>query len=559
MSICTIDMKSVLKYVLPFVITLLAVMSAGAESAVFTASENGILPGSKIGKKVTSLCEKYNLGGAKNSVKLIFDQPGDYYLESGILVQCNVEIEGVKGVNFVLDKDCAFVYTSYLALIGAPENNITVKISDISLTMPHHDEIWWPGEARQVISIHDAKSVQLSGVNVSSNHAVNTLVDIRRSSNVTVTGCKLTNYNNCRESGNLWIRGGAENVKITGNEFRKYGNDEIIALWTNPDEFAINGRAEFKNVEIGNNKVYYGYSGSGKRKISANVLFCFFNDNEGTGTGMYRNTVNRFSNFNIHDNKIEIKDPVGQLIGFRFNEHTVFDGIRITGNRVRYSDYIANGISYTADIDIRNSSPCRNKIFVGNNDIQGSDDIKNAYGERIHYFVNVVNACMELKDNRVKSKHGFYGFSTDSDGTEIEMSGNNFDNLFKLGSVASANPLKSFKLKASDNSFEGITQIYFRNLQHASLEFDGNTFKSGDYTLLLMEFARNGSLKFTGNLVESTNPGGKSVMYSKYTGGEVKYHFDNITVTGNIFGNIDLGTLQSAPCSSRKIRRNLNL
>lgn len=326
--------------ILSLVVLLCSVFSF-AENAVFTASKDGFLPGTDAGKIITGLCMKFRGGGAKNNVRIIFDTPGEYRLNNSILVQCNVEIEGVDGVNFVLEKDCAFLYTTYIALFGTPEDNIFVKVRNISLTMPKHEELWWQGQENQVLSVYDANKVEISNVRIYMENAVGTCVDIRRSSNISFTNCEITNYNNWSTGGNLWIRGGMENVKISNNTFRKYGNDEIIALWTNPIEFELNRNGEFKNIEIANNEFLYGYNRSNKRKIGANVLLCFYNDNEGGCTAMYGNVRNSFSNFQIHDNKIRINAPVGQLFAFRFNDRTEFDNIRIYRNDIRYSDYTA--------------------------------------------------------------------------------------------------------------------------------------------------------------------------------------------------------------------------
>lgn len=146
-------------------------------------------------------------------------------------------------------------------------------------------------------------------------------------------------------------------------------------------------------------------------------------------------------------------------------------------------------------------------------------------------FSYAENADLLLEGCNVKSEHGFFAFNTHESGTDIEMNGNNFENLFRLGPAATQKPLKSFKLKTTDNSFDGITHIYFRNLQQTSPVFSGN-------------------------IVRLTRHTDQSVMYRKYTGNDVRYHFDSITVKNNTFRNTYFGTIKNVPGFNKVVRGN---
>ena len=202
-----------------------AMLSAAAGEVTFKASTDGFGPGQRIGARLLELLKPYSgTPDTTATVKILFDRAGTYYLDRSINVHCNLEMDAVKGAKFVIVNDFKYKDNSVIGVNVAQEFPLAVKIQNMDIEMEKHDDIAFGGKVGHMFKFYNCKSVDFRNCSIVLHNAKMTNLLIFGGRNITVRDNVFANYNNCLESGNLWIVGSCENVDIRNNRFEKYGN-----------------------------------------------------------------------------------------------------------------------------------------------------------------------------------------------------------------------------------------------------------------------------------------------------------------------------------------------
>ena len=260
-------MKQFVKYSCLVMLACLSVFTAnGKVFNIDVSSANGEL--------TQYLRNKCSLATRDDTVKINIGR-GEYTINGTVEFKCNVVIRGAgrEASTIILNNGSdksgfkAFTDDTFLMFFGALEHPISVDISDVTFRLKEHKGIWWnetnKSSEKLAVKIYHANHVDIRRVNSYMSNAVITNFDMRVCSNVTVTDCIISNYNNTHTGGNLWMRGDQHNIRVTNNKFYKYGNDEILCVFSNlvNAKGNVRGNASYTDIFIEDNEVHYGYDG----------------------------------------------------------------------------------------------------------------------------------------------------------------------------------------------------------------------------------------------------------------------------------------------------------
>ena len=263
-------MKQFMKY---SCLVMLACMTAFiAQSKVINIDIDAIK--GDLTTQLNAMCEKATYD---DTAVLNFGR-GKYTIDGTIMLRCNVVIKGQGSdkSTVIIDNNPAKPLTTdtYFMLHGTLANTINVSISDITFRMREHKGIWWKGIEKYIFQIHHANKVDMHNVESYLADANATNFNLHVCSNVTVTDCIFSNYNNSEIGGCLWLRGEMHNVHVWNNKFYKYGKDEALAVFdrlVDNSRKYIRGKANRTNILIEDNDIYYGeYKGNNKKDPESN-------------------------------------------------------------------------------------------------------------------------------------------------------------------------------------------------------------------------------------------------------------------------------------------------
>lgn len=488
----------------------------------------------------------------RDTVVLFFDQKGDIVLNRTIETRCHTEIKGLgekktrvlareelrPDGSTTLGDDC------FIAVKGRRRGRLAVNIHDINISLAKHKGLLWERSTEKLlIKIYDADKVNVTHFTSHCDNAVCTNLDLRGCSNVEVSECTFENYNNCRISGCLWMRGAMDNVKVHDCKFYKHGNDEILAFWEDPNHGKTNN--QLSNIEVRDNEFYYVNAG-GVEDMPIDIMF-----NLGGTESDRPYTV---KNLRFIDNSITLDAPAHTVIGMDYNKNGKGQGIEVSGNTItstakRHTDQPG---SFQFDFDIRLPYlDMEHPIVITGNHIVSEAHASNQWSECSGYVLNHHGGYIEFTDNEVTSSTQLNFEKAMVRQGVIKVEGNTFEGLAGLASISE---LDSYKLEATGNRIDGkSSSIYSHNVVYGEYIFERNECRLTDYALFLNEMPANVSVSYCGNDVTCTEHG---VLFSNYSGktGEV----EKLQVENNIFrgvGNSDptrsLGSLRPQRSSIR--------
>ncbi|MDY2828654.1 MAG: hypothetical protein SOU27_05225, partial [Sodaliphilus sp.] len=176
--------------------------------------------------------------------------------------------------NFEYDPD------SVIKIAGNEEVPVSVNISDLVIrydstckkgeSLPEATDVRKLGNSSEsqeeyLIKCYFVKGFTMTNVETELNDVICTNLDFRDCEDVEINDCKFVNNSLCREAGCVWMRGNVVNVSVHDNEFYKYGNDELFAVWNNGKQDDSDLKKDIyvtlRNISFCRNKVYYKPNG----------------------------------------------------------------------------------------------------------------------------------------------------------------------------------------------------------------------------------------------------------------------------------------------------------
>ena len=496
-----------------------------------------------------SACENATYG---DLVVLNFGS-GTYTVLGTIPMKCNVIIkgEGCDKTTILLDNGRdkagfkAFTDDTFFRITGTLKNPVTVSITDVSFKLKDHKGIWWEDVEKYAVKIYHANRVDIHDVNSYMANAKITNFDLRVCSNVSVTDCIITNYNNCQVGGCVWVRDEMDNVNIKRNKFYKYGKDEIVGIFDrvvdNTGKY-IRGKANRTNIFIEDNEFFYGYNGKDKDPLAQNQTSLTLQTDL-----LKSNDRCTTRNFHVRGNTFHMQDLTNRCMFVCFDPADIHEEIYIENNQIINEAINSNERYYRQDIEVQDLSSCGDTIHIVGNNVRNKNLVLSPFGTQGYSFLLIQDGVVDLKGNRVINevvKNPVDGKSTGmqfvwsgAKGGSVTMRDNVCKGLMCVAYVGGGDGTPLFTLNASNNYFEGDTRVYSHKIKELHLYFTGNTFKSSSMNFFLQEFASRGTVVFNNNDV-TVSGGGGQFMTHWGTNSTRDYRFDRMEVRNNVFRGV---------------------
>ncbi len=489
---------------------------------------------------------------AADKAVIQFDKAGTYTLKGTVGMKCSATITGMGRDNttIVLDKGTdrtgfkAFTDIYFLAFYGYPSQPIQVEISDLTFKLREHTGIWWKTDPRHAIEIMHANKVTVTRVASYLQDAVITNMDLRNCSNVTITDCIFSNYNNCNASGNLWLRGESKNVTITGNKFCKYGNDESLAIFgsdANAHTHATRPLLPKHNITVSGNEFNYGgyKSKTIDNSVVCDVLIAIFGDDAKP------NTSGSFADVHFDNNVVNVTAPLKRVFMANFNQADEHSNFTISGNTINNNASSDDDLNYyKMDFMLIDRSSGNEPLqLVGNKVLTRHIPTGSSGSSKYtHLIANGGSYLLSGNTVRCTPSAGMTLLWPDKNGAHFTLRDNHYSGMAYLALFSRDNDIAASSITASGNTFQGSTGIYCKNVASLDLDFDQNTFNSTSGMWFLNDFAATGSLSFTSNQVTVATRNGKLMQHSSSKSlGSMR--FGTLTVTGNTFVGVSKSNL----------------
>lgn len=483
-------------------------------------------------------------------------EKGEYTVRGTVPIKSHVVIKGAgrNETTIILDKGTdaagfkAFTDDAFFKVYGTKNNPISLMISDLTFRLKDHKGIWWDGKGIEcyAVKVHHADPVVIRDVDSYMKDAKITNFDLQVCSNVTVTGCTLSNYNNSDTGGNLWIRGEMHNIHVKGNKFYKYGKDEALAVFDRLVDHTgayTRGKANRSDIFIEDNEFYYGgYQGKSKDEKALNqMIVSLYTDHRKSADKCTTN------NFHLSRNKFYINDVNTRCIYVSFDPADSHEGIYIEDNQIVNSAINSNRTYYRQDIEVNDLSCCGDTIHINGNIVKNSNLVLNDYGTEGYSFLLMQGGNVSMRANRITNEATINPKNGKATGVQLVWCGAEGgtvtmrDNVCKgikcIAYVGAGNGTKSFTLNANNNYFAGDTRVYSHKIKELTLNFTRNTFRSDNMNFFLVEFAPRGSVVFNYNDVTVADGNGQFMTHwSKNSTNSMR--FDLLEVKGNTIKGI---------------------
>ena len=484
---------------------------------------------------------------------------GTYTVSGTIRFQCHTVVKGAGRdlTTILLDNGAdkpgfkAFTDDTYFRITGTLKNTISVSISDVTFKLKEHKGIWWGEKGkdleRYAVKIYHASPVDIRDVDSYMDDAQITNFDLHVCSNVTVTNCNITNYNNSETGGCLWIRGEMHNILVKGNKFYKYGKDETLGIYDRLVDHTnkyVRGKASRTNIIVEDNEFHYGgYKGKNKKNPESNcgMLFTLMTDHKMSSDKCLT------SNFHLRNNKFYISDVTTRCMYIGFDPADEHHDIYIENNEIVNNDIGRNYSYYHKDIEVHDLSSCRDTIYIVNNSIRNKALILNSHGETGYMFMQTRGGIVKVDGNRIVNEvtrnrnngkpYGMQLVWCQFEGGDVTLTNNVCKGLGYLAYVGGGEGTPLFTLNARNNYFEGDTRVYSHKIKEMNLNFTRNTFKSSNTNFFLQEFAPKGSVVFNNNEVTVSSGDGRFMTHwSKASTNTMQ--FNRLEVKNNVFRGV---------------------
>ena len=483
---------------------------------------------------------------------------GTFTVSGTVVFKCHVVIKGQGAANttILLDngKDRtgfkAFTDDTYFKVYGTLKQPVSLEMRDLTMRLKDHKGIWWPdkGVERYAVKIYHGNRVDIHDVDSYMADANITNFNMHVCSNVTVTRCNITNYNNGNTGGCLWIRGEMHNIRVVDNKFYKYGKDETLGIFDrvvdNTTKY-VRGKASRTDIFVENNEFYYGeYKGKNKKDPEANcgMLFSLMTDHKMSQDCCYTR------NFHMRNNKFYISDVTTRCMYIGFDPADRHEQIYIENNEIINSDIGRDYRFYHKDIEVHDLSSCGDTIYVVGNTVKNRALVLNNSGTTGYMFMQTRGGIVKVDNNKIVNEvtrnrldGKYYGMQLvwcQYEGGDVTLTNNVCKGLAYVAYVGGGEGPPLFTLKARNNYFEGDTRIYSHKIKEMNLDFTSNTFKSNNMNFFLCEFASKGSVVFNSNDVTVSSGDGQFMTHwGKNNTNSMK--FNRLEVRNNIFRGVN--------------------
>lgn len=487
-----------------------------------------------------------------DTIELVFKK-GSYTINGTIQFWCPVVIrgDGSKQTTIILDngKDKAgvkaFSDDAFFSIRGSLNQPVTASISDITFKLKDHKGIWWNDAEKYAVKIYHANHVDIHHVESYMSNAQITNFDLRVCSNVSVTDCILSNYNNCQIGGNLWIRGEMHNIVVKRNKFYKYGKDEALGFFDRVVDCTkgyVRGKANRTDIFIEDNEFYYGYNGKDKDPEAYNhTILTLMTDHKKSKDACTTR------NFHLSGNTFHMTDETARCLYICFDPADVHEGIHIENNQIINEAFTSNKKYYRQDIEVNDLSSCGDTIHITGNTVRNKKLVINPSGSQGYSFLLVQSGLVNMTGNKIINevvKDLSTGKSTGvqviwagAPGGHVTMRDNVCKGVLCIAYVGAGSGTQLFSLYAINNYFEGDTRVYSHKVNELHLNFTNNTFVSNNMNFFLQEFAPKGSVVFNNNNVTVTQGSGQFMTHwSKNSTHD--YRFERLEVKNNVFRGV---------------------
>lgn len=502
---------------------------------------------------VKNLRERCARAAYTDTVVLNFGK-GEYVIDGTIECKCNVIIKGLGSDKTTIvfnqgqDRNGFKAYTSdaFFKIVGKPSQQIAVSITDIGFGIKKHEGIWWTERERYAVKIYHANRVDVHNVDSYLTDAYITNLDLHVCSNVSITDCVFTNYNNCETGGCLWIRGEMHNITVKRNKFYKYGKDETLAIYDRLVDHTkeyVRGVANRTNIFVEDNEFHYGGYPGKKLDPEANcgMIFSLFTE---SNKSKDRCTTR---NFHLRNNKFYVDEVTTRCIFIGFNPADWHEDISVENNQIINTAIKRDYRFYHQDIEVHDDSSCPDTIRILNNTVRNENVVINPSGSSAYTFLRVHGGNLLVQGNKVVNSAmynpangkaaGVRVLWCGAEGGDITMRDNVFKGVYYTGFFSSSKGADLVTFNARNNYFSGDTRIYCNNIKQVHINFTNNTLVSDNLNFFLEEFANKGTVVFNQNDV--TVKDGKGQFMTHWSkGSSNKMRFDKLEVRDNVIRGI---------------------
>ena len=440
----------------------------------------------------------------------------------------------------------AFTDDCFIDVFGTLAHPLSADISDISFQLQDHKGIWWANSRNYLFKIRHCNSVNICRVKSYISNAISTNFDLHVCSNVNLTDCDITNYNNSDGGGCLWLRGEAHNVHIKRNKFTKYGKDETLAVFdrlVDNSKTYTRGKASRSDIFIEDNEfVYGGYQERDKDLNSTcDMILSLFTDHKKSSDRCQTN------NFHLRGNKFYINDICTRCMYIGFDPADEHRDIYIENNEIIHNPLDRNESYYYCDIEIHDLSSSNDMIHINGNSLKNNHPIVNKFGTTGYAFLVTRGGHVSMADNSIvnyatrnASTGKPYGIElvwhkSDGNNSDVTMTGNVCKGLDCIAHVGAWQLAEAFSLNASNNYFTGNTRVNCESIKKLDLDFTGNTFNSTSETFFLEGFAQKGNVVFNSNEVTVSNGRGQFLTRNNGSSGG---RIDKLEIQNNVFKGV---------------------
>lgn len=482
---------------------------------------------------------------------------GNYTIDGTIVLNTHVVIKGAGrgSTTITLDKGSdrngykAFLDDTFFKVAGTLKRPVTLSISDIAIKLKEHTGVWWAGERCFAVKVYHASRVDIRHVDSYMHNAICTNFDLQVCSNVTVTDCVISNYNNTTDGGNLWLRGEMHNINVKRNKFYKYGKDEAVGIFDrlvdNSTNSYVRGKASRTDIFVEDNEFHYKYDGKDKNMAdncyNHTVLSVMTDHSKSKDCCTTRN-------LHITRNKFIMTDMTARCMYISFDPADVHSGIFIEDNTIVNEAVGYDKRCYRQDIEVNDLSACGDTIRINGNRVSNKKLVLDPSGAQGYSFLLVQggNVCMD--GNKIVNEATVIPGSGKSTGVQLVWCGeqggsvtmrNNVCKGIKcIAAIGAGNGTDKFTLNASNNYFAGDTRVYCHKVKRLDINFTGNTLVSGNMNFFLQEFAPTGTVVFNNNNV--TVNGGNGQFMTHWSANSTRdYRFERLEVKNNVLHGVN--------------------
>lgn len=489
----------------------------------------------------------------KDTVVLNFGK-GTYTIDGSVIFHSHLVIrgKGVQQTTVIFNKGNdktgfkAFTDDCFFDVFGTLAHPLSADITDISFRLQDHKGIWWAGSSNYLFKIRHCNRVNITRVNSYIQDAISTNFNLHVCSNVTITDCDITNFNNSDGGGCLWLRGEMHNVNIKRNKITKYGKDEALAVFdrlVDNSKKYVRGKANRTDIFIEDNEfVYGGYKSKTKDPASVcDMVLSLFTDQRASADRCLT------SNFHLRGNKFYINDICTRCMYIGFDPADDHKDIYIENNEIIHNPLDRNDPFYYCDIEIHDLSASTDVIHIDGNTVRNDYAIVNKFGTTGFAFVVMRGGRVSIADNkivnnvtRIPQTGKSYGIELvwrKSDGANsfVTLTGNVCKGLDCVAHVGAWDECEQFSLSANNNYFSGNTRVTCAQVKQLDLDFTGNTFNSQNEAFFLEGFADKGTVVFNNNEV-TVNKGSGQFLTRK--NGKAGGRFDKLEIKSNVFKGV---------------------